>query len=84
MFTYNAPSKAFTFTSASGSGTALTFPVTVQGEGFTWFLNEANGTRSQYVITRTSDGKWKEVGQQSTDGGATWTVSIELLLARKP
>ena len=37
----------------------------------------------RYVITRTADDKWKEIGERSEDGGATWTTTINLLLACK-
>lgn len=83
LFAYNAPSKAFSFSSASGSGMAQTFAVIAQGEGFTWYYTEADGARVRYVITHTPDDMWKEIGERSTDAGATWSTTIELLLARK-
>ena len=83
LFAYNAPSKAFSFSSASGSGMAQTVAVIAQGEGFTWYYSEGDGARVRYVITHTPDDKWKEIGERSTDGGATWSTTIDLLLARK-
>lgn len=81
---YDVPTKKLAFASASGSGMMQIFAVTAQGEGFTWGFTESNGTVNQYVITRTSDGKWKEVGRTSSDGGTHWTTTIELLLTKLP
>lgn len=83
LFSYNAPSKSFSFTSAGGSGMSQTFSVQPQGEAFTWFYTEPNGSKVRYVITRTSDDKWKEIGERSEDGGTKWTTTIEMLLSRK-
>ena len=83
LFAYDTPTKTFSFSSASGSGLAQTFAVSTQGSGFTWSYVEAAGARVRYVITRTADDKWKEIGERSEDGGATWTTTIDLLLARK-
>jgi hypothetical protein len=81
---YDVPTKKFSFASAGGMGMMQMFAVTTQGEGFTWGYTDPAGTINQFVITRTSDDKWKEVGSTSSDGGKTWTVTIELLLTRRP
>lgn len=80
---YDVPTKKFAMTSASGSGHMQMFGLTTQGEGLTWGFT-ADGTMNEYVITRTSDGKWKEVGRSSTDGGKSWTTTIEMLLTKVP
>lgn len=82
LFGYDVPSKKFSFTSASGSGQTQMFAVTTHGDGFTWGFTDAKSVENKYVITRTSDGKWKEVGQTSPDGGKTWVTTIELLLSK--
>ena len=84
LFGYDVSTKKFTFTSASGSGQMQTFAVTPQGDGFTWGFTDVRGTEARYVITRTADGKWNEVGKTSSDGGKTWTTTIELLLTKAP
>lgn len=82
LFGYDAPSKKFSFTSASGSGQTQTFAVSTQGDGFTWGFTDAASVEHRYVITRTADGKWNELGQTSSDGGKTWTTTITLLLSK--
>ncbi len=82
VFAYDVPSKAFSFMSASGSGMASKFAVEPHGAGFTWLLNDGTGARTRYVITRTADGQWHEIGETSRDGGTTWTKTIELLLSK--
>jgi hypothetical protein len=82
VFGYDVPSKKFSFASASGSGQMQTFGATAQGDGFTWGFTDPRRVEHRYVITRTSDGKWKEVGQTSSDGGKTWVTTIELLLSK--
>ncbi len=82
IFAYDVPTKAFSFTSAGGTGMARAFEVEPQGTGFTWRFTEAAGTRNRYVITRTAEGKWHEVGETSRDGGTTWTKTIEMLLSK--
>jgi len=84
LFGYDAVGKRYMFTSASGSGAMSTFGITVQGDGFTWGYTEANGAESKYVVTRTPDGKWREVGTTSTDGGKTWNTTMEFLLTKRP
>ena len=84
LFGYDAMSKKHMFTSASGSGAMSTFGITVQGDGFTWGYTEASGAEARYEITRTPDGKWKEVGMSSTDGGKTWKTTMEFLLTKRP
>lgn len=81
---YDAIGKKYIFTSASGSGAMSTFGITVQADGFTWGYTDASGAESKYVVTRTPDGKWKEVGMSSTDGGRTWNTTMEFLLTRQP
>ena len=84
LFGYDAIGKRYIFTSASGSGSMSTFGITVDGDGFAWGYTDASGAESKYVVTRTPDGKWKEVGTTSTDGGKTWNKTMEFLLTRKP
>lgn len=83
LFGYDAPSGKLSFASASGSGQMQMFSATAQGDGFTWGFTDAAKVEHRYVVTRTSDGKWREVGQTSADGGATWKTTIELLLTRQ-
>ena len=83
LFAYNAPSKKFSFTSAGGSGMAQMFSVDPQGDGFTWSYNESASAKTRFVITKSADGKWTEVGETSKDGGATWTKTIDLVLSKK-
>ncbi|MCC6432024.1 MAG: hypothetical protein IT354_14025 [Gemmatimonadaceae bacterium] len=84
LFGYDVTTAKFLFTSASGSGQMQTFAVTPQGDGFTWGFRDAQGVEHKYVITRTPDGHWHEVGSTSADGGKTWTKTIELDLVKKP
>ena len=83
LFAYNAPSKTFSFTSAGGSGLAQMFAVDAHGDGFTWSYSESASAKTRFVITRSRDGKWTEVGERSTDGGATWTKTIDLVLTKQ-
>lgn len=38
----------------------------------------------RYTITQPEPGKWNEVGERTTDGGATWTQFFEMNLTKKP
>jgi hypothetical protein len=81
---YDVPSKKLSFASASGSGQMQMFGVTAQGNGFTWGFTDPRGVEHRYVITRTADGKWHEIGTTSSDGGKTWTTTVELSLTKAP
>ncbi len=83
LFGYDVPSKKFSFTSASGSGQMQMFGATAQGDGFLWGFTDARGVEHRYVITRTAAGEWKEVGATSSDKGATWKTTVELLLSKR-
>ena len=83
LFAYHAPSKKFSFTSAGGSGMAQMFAVDAHGDGFTWSYNESASGKMRFIITRSADGKWTEVGETSKDDGATWTKTIDLVLSKK-
>lgn len=82
LFGYDAGRKVFSFASASGSGNMQMFAVTTQGDGFTWGFRDGAGMEQQYVIAKTPQGQWKEVGRMSIDGGKSWTTTVELLLSK--
>jgi hypothetical protein len=47
-----------------------------------WAIESPRG-RTRFTITVTEDGKWNEVGEQSSDGGATWRKFFEMNLVKE-
>lgn len=84
LLAYDAHSKRFLFASSSGSGAAGVHETTVEGTTLTWAYTMGPGTKTRYIISRTADDRWHEVGAVSRDGGATWTTNFEMTLQRKP
>ena len=71
-------------TSTPGSGHAGTFDMKVDGTTVVWGFAKSSTDQVRYEISHTADGKWKEIGYVSTDGGKTWKQNMEMLLSRKP
>jgi hypothetical protein len=48
-----------------------------------WAIDSPRG-RTRFTITVTEKGEWNEVGEQSSDGGATWRKFFEMNLVKVP
>ncbi len=48
-----------------------------------WAIDSPRG-RTRFTITVTEKGEWNEVGEQSSDGGATWRKFFERNLVKVP
>jgi len=42
------------------------------------------GMTIRYTIRQTPEGRWAEIGERSTDNGASWTQFFEMNLTKKP
>lgn len=82
IVSWDAGTRQFVLGASSG-GRAGSFDIVVEGSKMTWGFPMGDKERVRYVIEQTADGKWKELGFVSHDGGATWTQSMEMLLTRK-
>lgn len=66
-------------------GFANTFEAVMREDGaFEWRINPPNAPKMRYVITQPQPNVWFEIGERSTDGGATWTQFFEMRLTRTP
>lgn len=83
LFAYDATRKQFLFMSSGGNGAAGLHESSVSGSTLTWSYVDGSGGRTRYIISRTPDDKWYEVGAVSRDDGATWTKNFEMTLVRK-
>ena len=84
LIAYDALTKKFVMAASGGSGIAGSFDIKVDGSNITWGFPLGDNERVRYDISLTPDGKWKEIGYESKDGGKTWTKNLEMLLSRKP
>lgn len=48
---------------------------------FRWSINAGGPVRMRYTI-RFTDSTWRETGEMSTDGGATWRPTVDMNLRR--
>ncbi len=83
LLAYDATRKQFLFMSSGGNGAAGLHESSVSGSTLTWSYVDGSGAKTRYIISRTPDCKWYEVGAVSRDDGATWTKNFEMTLVRK-
>ena len=83
LLAYDAMRKQFLFMSSGGNGAAGLHESSVLGSTLTWRFSDGSGATTRYIISRTTDDKWYEVGAVSRDDGATWTNNFEMTLVRK-
>ena len=74
--------KQYRFMSALASGRTGYFPAKLEGSTFVWSIPIPNGPLTRFTISLDDPDKWREVGEQTRDGGATWTKFFEMNLAR--
>ncbi len=61
-------------------------PKVVVGENeLTWSFDTPDGAgKVRYQITLDEQGRWREIGEFSRDGGETWMKTIDMTLTRVP
>lgn len=65
-------------------GYASTFSASLRDDGaFEWRIAPPGAPQMRYVITQPEPGVWFEIGERSSDGGATWTQFFEMRLTKK-
>ena len=74
--------REYRFASALASGRTGYFPARLEGRSFIWTIAVPNGPTSRFTISLDDPDKWREVGEQSRDGGATWVKFFEMNLER--
>jgi hypothetical protein len=74
--------KQYRFASALASGRTGYFPARLEGKAFVWTIAIPDGPTSRFTISLDDPDKWREVGEQSRDGGATWVRFFEMSLDR--
>ncbi len=74
--------REYRFMSALAAGRTGYFPGRLEGKSFIWTIAVPNGPVSRFTISLDDPDKWREVGEQSRDGGATWTKFFEMNLER--
>jgi hypothetical protein len=74
--------KQYRFMSALAAGRTGYFPARLEGKKFIWSIPIPNGPTSRFTISLDDPDKWKEVGEQSRDGGMTWVKFFEMNLER--
>ena len=74
--------KQYRFASALAAGRTGYFPARLEGKAFIWTIAVPNGPTSRFTIALDDPDKWREVGEQSRDGGQTWVKFFEMNLDR--
>jgi hypothetical protein len=74
--------KQYRFASALAAGRTGYFPARLEGRKFIWTIAIPNGPTSRFTISLDDPDKWREVGEQSRDGGVTWVKFFEMNLDR--
>jgi len=74
--------KQYRFASALAAGRTGYFPARLEGRKFVWTIAIPNGPASRFTISLDDPDKWREVGEQSRDGGVTWVKFFEMNLDR--
>ncbi len=74
--------KQYRFMSALAAGRTGYFPARMEGTKFIWSIPIPNGPTSRFTISLDDPDKWREVGEQSRDGGKTWVKFFEMNLDR--
>lgn len=74
--------RQYRFLSALAAGHTGYFPGRLEGKKFIWSIPIPNGPTSRFTISLDDPDKWKEVGEQSRDGGVTWVKFFEMNLER--
>jgi hypothetical protein len=74
--------KQYRFASALAAGRTGYFPARLAGAAVIWTIAIPNGPTSRFTISLDDPDKWREVGEQSRDGGVTWVKFFEMNLDR--
>jgi hypothetical protein len=82
IISWDDAQKQYRFMSALAAGRTGYFPARLEGKTFIWSIPIPNGPTSRFTISLDDPDKWKEVGEQSRDGGVTWVKFFEMNLAR--
>ncbi|MEZ5961487.1 MAG: hypothetical protein R3C30_13850 [Hyphomonadaceae bacterium] len=81
VISYDDQRSIYEFRSyAMGRATTATGEVLGDGQ-FRWSINTGGPVRIRYTITVSGD-TWNEIGEMSSDGGATWQQTIDMNLHR--
>ena len=81
LLTYDVGTQRFTWVSSGGSGYLGVTAATVSGTSFVWSMADRGNLRSRFTITRSPEGEWCEVGEESSDG-VVWARTIEMRLTK--
>jgi hypothetical protein len=74
--------RQYRFLSALAAGQTGYFPARLEGKQFIWSIPIPNGPTTRFTISLEDPDKWREVGEQSRDGGVTWVKFFEMNLDR--
>jgi hypothetical protein len=74
--------RQYRFLSALAAGQTGYFPAKLEGTKFIWSIAIPKGPTSRFTISLDDPDKWREVGEQSRDGGVTWVKFFEMNLER--
>lgn len=82
LLTYDVGAQRFTWVSSGGTGHLGVSAAAVTGSSFVWSMPDRGNIKTRYTISRTLEGEWYELGEESTDG-ATWTRTFEMTLKKQ-
>lgn len=82
VLTYDAAERRYRMMAAGGNGRASVVAPEIRDDGFTWAF-ETQGMKIRYVLTHTAADGWDEIGEMSSDGGATWRQFMGMTLRRR-
>lgn len=60
------------------------FPGRLEGRRFVWTMEAPGAPQTRYTIELDPPGRWREVGENTRDGGKTWFRFFEMTLTRAP
>lgn len=83
VVSYNDASDTYEFRSYTRGYSSNATGEFLEDGSFRWSLSPGGQMRMRYTI-RFDANSWREIGESSTDGGQTWTQTIDMTLTRTP
>jgi len=82
ILTYDLTNSKFVIRAYNGGFFIDSDLVSNEDGSYSWGMEFPSG-RIRYTLRLTEDGKWKEVGEFSNDGGSNWFQTFEMNLSRR-
>jgi hypothetical protein len=77
VVSYDMQRRQYTLRTHVANGNSIEVVPEVGDKRFVWGFDHPQGGRMRYTLLLESDGAWHEIGERSTDAGATWVKFLE-------